>query len=394
MVIGPAKAMVAVGCLIGFLYQSQQVLSSYLRYDFSVVQWEVSRTGIEFPAVTVCLDAWMSIDRLCKYTRGNCSKKDMTITYGVFHPQYSPDLRINGAYSPQEIFQCQLASSDARCESFDCLSSSATQWTHGTIRISCSAPSPWTWELRLGASWDPQRTMVFFDTGSLATVVHQARTCPADKLTAVSLQPGKLLTVAVSQRRVERLPSPYKSHCSDYVARGVYPAFEGYLNYDSCVQHCDMKLERERCGCVRPQHEFAGAVGWTNCNIQEAGACFHALNASGAYTSCQRRCSLPCEEIVYDVKLAGITEEDGFKSGPKNSVGLEVKFSSDVQQVVQYVPVITRVEVLGYLSGYLGIWLGLSLSTLAFQAQKRFCPSQWRSLTEQKRRTAMVVAFK
>ncbi|KAH7982134.1 hypothetical protein HPB52_003273 [Rhipicephalus sanguineus] len=114
--------------------------------------------------------------------------------------------------------------------------------------------------------------MVFFDTGSLATVVHQARTCPADKLTAVSLQPGKLLTVA---RRVERLPSPYKSHCSDYIARGVYPAFEGYLNYD-------------------------------------------------------------------------------------------------------------RVEVLGYLSGYLGIWLGLSLSTLAFQAQKRFCPSQCRSLTKRK----------
>ncbi|KAH7979231.1 hypothetical protein HPB49_008797 [Dermacentor silvarum] len=65
----------------------------------------------------------MSVDRLCKYTSGNCSKKDMTITYGVFHPQYSPDLRIHGAYSPQEIFQCQLSSTDARCESFDCLSS-------------------------------------------------------------------------------------------------------------------------------------------------------------------------------------------------------------------------------------------------------------------------------
>ncbi|XP_075548442.1 uncharacterized protein LOC142582501 isoform X3 [Dermacentor variabilis] len=270
----------------------------------------------------------MSVDHLCKYTSGNCSKKDMTITYGVFHPQYSPDLRIHGAYSPQEIFQCHLSSSDARCESFDCISSmkrtyfrpltqqcyTVDAWNDSHF-LRC--PSPWTWELRLGASWDPRRTMVFFDTGSLATVVHQARTCPADKLTAVSLQPGKLLTVVVSQRRVERLPSPYKSQCSDYIARGIYPAFEGYLNYDSCMQHCSMKLEHERCGCVRPQHEFAGAVGWTNCHIQESGACFHALNASGAYTRCESRCGLPCEEIVYDVKLAGITEEDGFKHDRK-----------------------------------------------------------------------------
>ncbi|XP_077507854.1 degenerin deg-1-like [Amblyomma americanum] len=402
--MSPAGALVAIGCLVGFLYQSQRVITSYLRYDFSVVQWEVSRMGIEFPAVTVCLDDWMSTDRLCNYTRGKCSKKDMTITYGVFHPQYIPDLRIHGAYLPQEIFQCSFASEDPRCEPFDCVSSlkrtyfrpptqqcyTVDAWNDSHFR---QCPSPWSWELQLYASWDPQNTMVFFDTGSLATVVHQARTCPVDKLTAVALQPGKLLTVAVSQRRVQRLPSPYKSKCSDYIARGIYPAFEGYLNYDSsayiwrpdgqsCMQHCSMELERERCGCVRPQHEFAGAVGWTNCQLQESGACFHALNASGAYTSCERRCGLPCEEIVYDVKLSGITEEGGFKHDRKNSVGLEVKFSSDVQQVVQYVPVITRVEVLGYLSGYLGIWLGLSLATVALQAHKRFCPAHWPSSTE------------
>ncbi|KAH9360874.1 hypothetical protein HPB48_008150 [Haemaphysalis longicornis] len=59
-------------------------------------------------------------------------------------------------------------------------------------------------ELQLSASWDPGRTMVFYDTGSLATVVHQQRTCPADKMAAVALQPGKLLTVAVSQVRARR----------------------------------------------------------------------------------------------------------------------------------------------------------------------------------------------
>ncbi|XP_077545774.1 epithelial sodium channel subunit beta-like [Haemaphysalis longicornis] len=261
--------------------------------------------------------------------------------------------------------------------------------------------------------------MVFYDTGSLATVVHQQRTCPADKMAAVALQPGKLLTVAVSQRRVERLPSPYKSHCSDYVARGVYPAFEGYLNYDSCMQQCGMDLERQRCDCVRPQNEFAGAVGWRNCGLQESDACFHALNASGAYVACERRCGLPCKEIVYDVKVAGVSQEEGTAHGPTNSVGLVVKFSSDVEQVIQYMPMLTQVEVVGYLSGYLGIWLGLSLTTVTLRGQQRLWPSGsstghqppvpvpgsnrrtfWLALTARRlpwvltRRTAVVAAFK
>ncbi|KAK8772207.1 hypothetical protein V5799_024549 [Amblyomma americanum] len=116
--MSPAGALVAIGCLVGFQYQSQRVITSYLRYDFSIVQWEVSRMGIEFPVVTVCLDAWMSTDRLCNYTRGNCSKKDM----------YIPDLRIHCTYLPQEIFHCSFASEDLRCGPFDCVSS--FKWTY------------------------------------------------------------------------------------------------------------------------------------------------------------------------------------------------------------------------------------------------------------------------
>lgn len=129
-----------------------------------------------------------------------------------------------------------------------------------------------------------------------------------------------------------RLPSPYKSHCSDYIKQGVFPAFQGYLNYDvsftgvmlrcaydmtaitmchaimiplslhnrdrrlgarrcilaicfvfasptllmlqSCMQNCEMEQEWKHCHCVRPQHEFAGAVGWRNCLIQESGASY------------------------------------------------------------------------------------------------------------------------
>ncbi|EEC17570.1 hypothetical protein IscW_ISCW013338 [Ixodes scapularis] len=223
----PTGLLAALACSLGFLYQSQRVISWYLQYDFSVVPSELIRSGIIFPA---------------------------TITYGVFKPQYEPELRIHGSYRPDQLFQCRFISSDFRCGPVDCLRSIKMTYFRPLMQqcytmdpweqtefLNC--PSPWNWELHLGASWEPRETMTFFDTGFLPTV-----------------------------QRVVRLPSPYKSHCSDYIEKGVVPALQGYLNYDSCVQHCAMELERAQCGCVRPLHEFAGAVGWKNCPIQESGS--------------------------------------------------------------------------------------------------------------------------
>lgn len=52
------KVLSAMICATGFLYQSHQAVSNYQRYDFSVVPSEVIRSGIVFPAITVCLDSW------------------------------------------------------------------------------------------------------------------------------------------------------------------------------------------------------------------------------------------------------------------------------------------------------------------------------------------------
>ncbi|CAN8019929.1 unnamed protein product [Ixodes persulcatus] len=318
----PTGLLAALACSLGFLYQSQRVISWYLQYDFSVVPSELIRSGILFPA---------------------------TITYGVFKPQYEPELRAHGSYRPDQLFQCRFISSDSRCGPVDCLRSIKMTYFRPLMQqcytmdpweqtefLNC--PSPWNWELHLGASWEPRETMTFFDTGFLPTVVHSPRTCPPDKLSAVALQPGKLLSVAVRQALV-RLPSPYKSHCSDYIEKGVVPALQGYLNYDSCVQHCAMELERAQCGCVRPLHEFAGTVGWKNCPIQESDACFHLLNDSGVYESCNDKCGLPCEEVVYDVRVTGVSDLQG--PNERNRFGILVKFASDVQQLIHYEPVFT-----------------------------------------------------
>ncbi|CAN7993408.1 unnamed protein product [Ixodes hexagonus] len=373
----PTRLLAAMVCSLGFLYQSQQVITWYFRYDFSVVPSEVIRSGIAFPA---------------------------TITYGVFKPQYEPELRLHGSYRPAELFHCKFLSSDPRCQPVDCVRSMKMTYFRPLMQ-QCYTMDPWEQTQFLNCpspwNWGERRYLLSHITGKsnildLDTILGLSNNflpvVPPRRVCCVRLIIASMLKACINNdQRLVRLPSPYKSHCSDYAKRGVVPALQGYLNYDSCMQLCAMELERDQCGCVRPMHEFAGAVGWKNCLIQESDACFHLLNDSGIYESCSDKCGLPCEEVVYDVRVTGVSDLQGPNERPerfgicsRNRVGILVKFGSDVQQLIHYEPVFTSIEVLGYLSGYLGIWLGFCFATGALEAQSKLTslcsegqPSAW-----------------
>ncbi|XP_064458704.1 amiloride-sensitive sodium channel subunit delta-like [Ornithodoros turicata] len=262
----------------------------------------------------------MSAESLCQFRPGNCSKRHMMITYGVFHPSYDPELRDNGAYKPREIFNCSMTSPDPMCKPFNCLGSIKTTYYRPPTQLCYTinpsdvakfqeCPTPWNWELNFRVTWNPKHTMLFFDTRSLPIIIHSRSICPPEKLSAVTLQPGKSYILAVKQQQIERLPTPYKSHCTDYFAHGYFQEFQGYLTYDTCMQQCEMQLEMDICSCVRPAHEFSGSFGFKMCKIQESDACYRQLNESGKYQSCEGRCGLPCKETVYDVRVANVAEE-------------------------------------------------------------------------------------
>ncbi|CAN8016472.1 unnamed protein product [Ixodes persulcatus] len=143
-------------------------------------------------------------------------------------------------------------------------------------------PQQAKWELELRYRWSKESTMLLLPVGSYPIFVHQTGHCPPDKLPAVVLLPGKVIQVTVKQLRTIRLPSPYKSMCTDYKSMGSFPEFKGFLNHD-------------------------------------ANVCYNALMKNGSYSECKRSCTLPCEQT--------------FK--------LKLKYRSDVEDLVIYHPTLT-----------------------------------------------------
>ncbi|XP_037512125.2 uncharacterized protein LOC119388785 [Rhipicephalus sanguineus] len=157
--------------------------------------------------------------------------------------------------------------------------------------------------------------------------------------------------------------------CTDYKAMGHFPEFKGMLNYDLCMQKCAMELEVIHCGCIQVTYEFTASYPAPTCDFTASGDCFSALTANGTYAKCKRACGLPCEQIHYDVRITGISNEQGPAKAARERFTLKLRYRSDTEELVLYQPTLTRIELMAYAAGYLGIWLGVSVMTFLLDLQ-------------------------
>ncbi|XP_077508322.1 uncharacterized protein LOC144119623 [Amblyomma americanum] len=345
-------------CLMCFLYQFYSVLGVYLEYNFSVTMNERQRNNyIVFPAVTVCVDGWLSIDKLCKYRPNKCSKHDMVYAPGLYIVQAIPALRNATMFTAQELFTCIMTAGKAPCPAFNC--SDRIQNTYYrrpsqqcfTLDINAipqeehpfeGCPKQWEWELELSYGFSKRDTMMLLPQRVYPLFVHQTGLSPPDQLSAVQLLPGKIMHVSVKQLRTFRLPAPYKSKCTDYKELGPFPEFKGILNYDLCMQKCAMELEVLHCGCVQLTHEFTASYPAPTCDFAVTESCQAELAANGTYDKCKRICGLPCEQIHYDVRISAISDEQGPAQPTRGKLfTLKLRYRSDIEELVLYQPTLT-----------------------------------------------------
>ncbi|KAL3221710.1 hypothetical protein MRX96_029327 [Rhipicephalus microplus] len=198
--------------------------------------------------------------------------------------------------------------------------------------------------------WSKRTSVAIEDTNKFPVIVHRPETCPPDKLSAIVGETDIEYVLSVTQQTVKRLPPPYASKCTEYTRHGKQRAYGGYLNQDTCLHDCEMRLQTKHCGCVYSALAFTGAVGATACDP----------GAGGAIIWGQER------DTAYDVRLTGmgVASYKWLTNDETKLLGLTVKFSSDTQKIFVYEPNLTIVEAFGYMGGYLGMWLGFSLLSI------------------------------
>ncbi|XP_042146268.1 amiloride-sensitive sodium channel subunit alpha [Ixodes scapularis] len=313
----------------------------------------------------------------------------MVFAPGIYIAQTMPELRTATTFSPPDIFDCRMTAGDTRCPEFNCTPGIKNTYYRlpsqqcFTIDVNAmqkddplfkDCPQQAKWELELRYRWSKESTMLLLPAWSYPIFVHQTGHCPPDKLPAVVLLPGKVIQVTVKQLRTIRLPSPYKSMCTDYKSMGSFPEFKGFLNHDLCMQKCSMELEVRHCGCVLADYEFTASYPAPTCDFGPTDTCYNALMGNGSYDECKRSCTLPCEQVHYDVRMSSISDDEG---PYRQTFKLKLKYRSDVEDLVIYHPTLTIIELAAYTGAYLGIWLGTSVVTFLLDLHTKAMQHKW-----------------
>ncbi|GIY48865.1 uncharacterized protein CDAR_61 [Caerostris darwini] len=170
-----------------------------------------------------------------------------------------------------------------------------------------------------------------------------------------SIQPCTTYKMYLRKTIKTLLPPPYPTNCTDYVtlwrARGGY----GPLNKEMCSDECLFNKSMEMTGCINPM-----IVTYPNDN---APFCFGGPTLEKELEDCNLNCGPACYEEEMEVKIEEFafssTEEK--KEAEKCKTGIKLSFVRTKVMAFMYTQKYQGVEAFGYIGGFLGMWLGLSL---------------------------------
>ena len=158
----------------------------------------------------------------------------------------------------------------------------------------------------------------------------------------------------VSQTRMERLPHPYPSNCSNE-HQTPNPISE-YYTHSACYKVCLMNRYLEQCGDVPDffQKYYSNSSD-DNWQTRDNRNCLNRVLKYFNLGSCH--CPLACDETIYKV------QDEKVADAPKNESYWEFYFYIADRKVthIHEVPDYTIADVLGAAGGILGLAIGASI---------------------------------
>ncbi|XP_076308847.1 degenerin del-1-like isoform X2 [Tachypleus tridentatus] len=380
------KKLILIGCLIGFLFQSFQFLQIFLEYQTIMDISSEIPTDVNFPAVTLCSsETYRQTDeRIWELLRSD-NIPNLNLS----------DLR-NGGFplstlvpisDPREELQYVTEYFDGlhgNCYTFN------AAWSGRQVR---KAFKKYFKNPQYAPTTESNRLLLLiylpkeeFGMSQEALMTFHA----PDVAPNVFNIPNKTSLM---------LEPPYQTNCTDYDKIGTTPARPGLLEENLCKMECLENATLAECGVIDYMVspftlESKLKMGR---NVREGDS----ENRCGAKTVknmnlrhyCEGFCRQPCRKITYSIDEESRiwplpSEENQYtailhewistinktrnwtlnKDFISNEVLLvSIEHSKTESLVFKYYPTFQNIEIFSYFGGYLGMWVGYSISnTISF----------------------------
>lgn len=210
--------------------------------------------------------------------------------------------------------------------------------------------------------------------------VHSPNTEQNPFLKGFTAKVGKRYMVKLTANAENLLPSPFSTNCADSSVTG-----DDYSR-DECLAACALKITHHLCGCAPVGNPLREDIEICLDLDEEKRNCAFQIDLNQCYSYCPRPChSFSFDYIVSESDLQSgvlpvdlgdgsvslddfnITDDDKIYINSSNSYKwndvtvINVLYLKPEINTFTYKPKYEKIEILGYIGGYSGIWLGISL---------------------------------
>ncbi|XP_067131751.1 degenerin unc-8-like [Centruroides vittatus] len=182
------------------------------------------------------------------------------------------------------------------------------------------------------------------------------------------VKPGNRYIIQLKVIEENLLTNPYSTNCS-YYERSKEKSFDELYTRQRCILNCQKEKWLEICGCISGDYPFE--TDGIFCS-EQTYMCLVNLNTDHCFHKCQIACQAtvfeyevddaPIEFYDFYVPLE-IPDEDTNENYRKQQqvAVMNFFFKRPELLIYKYKPKFQSIELFGYVGGYIGMWLGISL---------------------------------
>ncbi|GFY51215.1 uncharacterized protein TNIN_410311 [Trichonephila inaurata madagascariensis] len=415
------KFLVLICCFIGCMYQIWLYMQVYWKYPVIVDVFVSNPSHISLPAFTVCEYNGIQKSKFCKSFKELCTPNKSLWEFCMGNsgycgesvppestkekvPAIAPeelpinisDLRAeyrklgstylhfvsyvqhgNVTFKPRQISVFNLQNLPTNCYAFN------TVWGNGSATLT---KEPQRKSIEIALKTTMNENFYLSTPNAIQMAVHSPFMMVNPFTDGFSIRPCTTYKMQLQKIEKTLLPAPYSTNCTDYVTmwrdRGGY----GPLNQEMCVRECAFNQSIKLFGCFDP-----GVINYPN---DDALFCFNgeASNIDKVFKNCGLNCQPACYiTCTHQVKSAFIYDQTWYQTlinyiiqqlsevwcaydyrctrsfeideliTTRCRTGIEISFVRNQVMKFSYKKKYEIVEAFGYIGGFLGMWLGISL---------------------------------
>ncbi|XP_023234651.1 uncharacterized protein LOC111634174 [Centruroides sculpturatus] len=399
------KLFVFVACLIGFLYQLGSFLSFYFTYPTSLeilVKYK-SIKNLPKPMVTICnlnevrrtmyckdfpdnCERPKNIRNFCQHFNHFCQKENYNnedllfpLPHYYYYTSHNRTLiekygdEVEDMLNPYRNFSNRVILANdgieiRKCYTVDLSKVYSNEFAkENYIHYSKRLVTESNIFVEMNVTFNPEET--FYPTIPIGArlSVHSRTQLINPFINGVLIRPGRKYGIQLRIIEHNLLPAPYRTNCKMY-DRSHGKTRHILYSRDRCLIECSKINWIKKCGCVGEEYPFRFEGKF--CDDFDSLQCVRNLNNEDCYQKCRINCRyyifrysvdespIECNNCTDVLKNPESVRKHGNRI--KHSL-LSFFLKSPEILIYKYKPQFQVIEVFGYIGGYVGIWLGISL---------------------------------